>query len=935
MKKTYILFLTITLLLLTNKSHAAPVFGEVFDVHQPDGSSIEVRIWGDEFYQVYESLDGYTLVRDPKSKEICYAELSADGNELVSTGISASKAKPDNLEIKRHIRINKQAARKQIKTLRSRFDARVMGIPSASLAASVQYPCSGNVRGICLLVDFPDEPKSIAPSDVNDFCNKSGYNKYGNNGSVCDYFSDVSDNNLFYTNYVPPAYYRAQRNKIYYDDPNEVWGIRASDLVIEALVWLDNQGFDFSEYDSNHDGWIDAINCFYAGSAIPGGGLWPHQCVTQSNFTADGVSAYNYQITDMGSELTLGTFCHENGHLLCGWPDFYDMDWDGYQYDSSGIGKYCIMSHGGSFKTNPVEPCAYLKDLAGWAIVTSLSSAQSEPNISAGINEFFKYPHPRTSNESFIISYRQQSGRDAHLPDSGLAIWHIDTKGHNNSNQMTPESHYQVSLVQADGLCDLENNQNSGDDTDLFDGFLFNQCTPFTNPNTNWWDGNSSAMYINNIRESSDTMLFAFDVTYPIEQISTTASSYAENQGPENTVNSSGLVYDSHSNDPTNMWLTDISESEQAWIQYEFDKNYKLNKMWIWNYNGASIHSGSGLKNVTIEYSNDNTNWMQRAGAPELAKAPGTNDYIYNTIVNLDGTIAKSVRITANNNWSGDTSNQYGLSEVRFLHIPMRAREPYPATGATNVDHDITLEWIAGKEADEHQVYFSTNRQAVIDGAGLITTINQTSYGPLSLNRGTTYYWRIDEVNQTQAYSTWPGNIWSFSTDNYIIVDNFENYSAYWPNRIYDVWMDGWGTLFNGSIIYLEPAIVHTGKQSMLITYDNSSTNYSEAIADTNYMAIGRDWTTAGPQTISLWFQGCPGNSVSEQMYIKLNGSKVLYNGDTADIAKPNWQRWIIDLADFGVNLNNVLTLSIGFEKTGATGGYGWIFIDDIRLYIP
>ncbi len=934
MKKSYIFFLTIAVLFLTTRSRAAPVFGEVFDVHQPDGALIKVRIWGDEFYQVFESLDGYTLVRDPKSKEICYAELSADENELVSTGISASRPLPDNLEIKRHIRINKQAARAQIRTSRSRFDARVTGIPSASLAASVQFPCNGNVKGICLIVDFPDEPYSIAPSDVYDFCNKVGYDKNGNNGSVHDYFYDVSGTNLNYTNYVPQIYYRAQRNKTYYDDPYETYGIRASELVIEALIWLDNQGFDFSKYDSNNDGWIDAINCFYAGSAVPGGGLWPHQCVIQANFTADGVSSYNYQISDMGSELTLGTFCHENGHLICGWPDLYDLDWDGYQSDSSGIGDYCLMSHGIRFETNPVEPCAYLKDLAGWATVTTLSSPEPELDITAGINRFFKYPHPRMSNEFFIISSRQQTGRDANLPDSGLAIWYIDTNGCNDNQQMTPELHYEVTLLQADGLYDLEYNRNSGDDTDLFDGLLFNQCTPFTNPNTNWWNGSLSAMHINNIKQSSDTMLFAFDITYPIEQIITLASSQAEDQGPENTINGSGLVDEFHSNDPTTMWLTDTSESEPAWIRYEFDKDYKLNKMLVWNYNEGLTHSGFGLKDVSIEYSLDNIGWIKLVGASQFAKATGTSDYLCDTNVDFDGIIAKSVRITANSNWSSDVSNQYGLSEVRFLRIPMRAREPSPDIGAADVDPDVILDWAAGREAAEHKVYLSTDKQAVTNGTALIDTVSQTGCGPLSLNSGTTYYWRIDEVNKAQDHATWQGNIWSFSTGNYIVVDDFENYSAYWPNTIDNTWMDGWGTLFNGSIIYSETQVAHRGQQSMLIIYDNSSTSYSEATVDTNYLAIGRDWTIAGPQMLSLWFHGYPGNSTTEQMYIKLNGSKVVYDGDPDNMAREQWQKWDIDLAAFGVNLRNVSTFSIGFEKTGATGGFGWIFIDDIRLYI-
>jgi len=82
-----------------------------------------------------------------------------------------------------------------------------------------------------------------------------------------------------------------------------------------------------------------------------------------------------------------------------------------------------------------------------------------------------------------------------------------------------------------------------------------------------------------------------------------------------------------------------------------------------------------------------------------------------------------------------------------------------------------------------------------------------------------------------------------------------------------------------------------------------------------------------------MWFHGDPANAATEQMYVKVNGSKVLYNGDTADIGRPRWKQWNIDLAAFSTNLGNVTQLSIGFERTSASGGSGTVLIDDIRLY--
>jgi len=482
---------------------SAPVWGKIFELKQPDGTTARVKIWGDEYYQVVESLDGYTLVRDPKTIVICYAALSPDGDELVSTGIAVREKLPAGLDLKKHIRINPSSAKKKITTVRERFRQEELRIQAALGVPQLAAPCTGTVQALCLIIDFPDEAGTIPSSDVNNYCNQVGYSGYGNNGSVRDYFYDVSDGNLTYTNYVPVAYYTAINNKGYYDNPEEACGPKARELILEALNDLENNGFDFSQYDSNGDGLIDGINAFYAGTCGNGWamGLWPHSSAV--SFSADGVSTYKYQITDMGGSLELGTFCHENGHMLCYWPDLYD-----YGYDSAGVGKFCLMCSGGK-GTNPVEPCAYLKTDAGWANVTLLTGSQTGLTVTAGINSFYKFSHPTLSNEYYLIENRQATGRDSYwLPDSGTAIWHVDENGSNDNQQMTPSLHYECTLVQADGNWDLENEINYGDATDLWKSPGYTTCGPSTTPNTNWWSGNPSDMLIANISSSSATMSF-------------------------------------------------------------------------------------------------------------------------------------------------------------------------------------------------------------------------------------------------------------------------------------------------------------------------------------------------------------------------------------------------------------------------------------------
>ena len=123
LKRTIVIYALISLISAPSILNAAPVDGEIFTLPQPDGSRVNVRIWGDEFYQVVESLDGYTLIRDPANSFICYARLSQDATTLLSTGVPVKETYNRTLGIEPHIRITPQAARAQIKTARDRWAA--------------------------------------------------------------------------------------------------------------------------------------------------------------------------------------------------------------------------------------------------------------------------------------------------------------------------------------------------------------------------------------------------------------------------------------------------------------------------------------------------------------------------------------------------------------------------------------------------------------------------------------------------------------------------------------------------------------------------------------------------------------------------------------------------------------------------------------------
>jgi len=215
----------------------------------------------------------------------------------------------------------------------------------------------------------------------------------------------------------------------------------------------------------------------------------------------------------------------------------------------------------------------------------------------------------------------------------------------------------------------------------------------------------------------------------------------------------------------------------------------------------------------------------------------------------------------------------------------------------------------------------------------------------------TTYYWRIDEVNNTNPDSPWIGPVWSFTTANFLVVDDFESYNDIDPpdpesNRILEAWIDGWDIPTNGSLVNIfdefppyaeQKSIVHSGAQSMWYFYGNQ-VGKSEATLKLSYP---RDWTEEGVGVLSLWFYGNRYNA-PEPMYVAVanaNGPTAVVYHDNPNAAQiETWTKWTIDLQEFadqGVDLTNIDTISIGFgyKDNPVAGGSGEVWFDDIRLY--
>lgn len=291
-----------------------------------------------------------------------------------------------------------------------------------------------------------------------------------------------------------------------------------------------------------------------------------------------------------------------------------------------------------------------------------------------------------------------------------------------------------------------------------------------------------------------------------------------------------------------------------------------------------------------------------------------------------------------------------------FGTLPAWATNPSPGDGDGDVSVTSTvLSWDPGPEAVTHQVYFSTDFNDVNDRNPSVRTIVSDPCSPVGvLELETTYYWAVDEVNNLADVNVWPGEIWEFTTAEYITVDDFDSYATQFEH--WNIWKDG---VTNGSdaVIYLEidPDYTRDGN-AVKFGYRNTSTTGggpnikwtgSWMDANTADLDVGSDWTYGGVKALLLYFYGEPGNNV-EKMWLELGDTSsnlgyVLYDGDANDIAVDAWHLWEIDLNDpnfSGVSLTNVDSIKVGVGGTVRTGQsedgtQSYVRFDDIQLWPP
>jgi M6 family metalloprotease-like protein len=488
---------------------AAPYVDHPSEFSQPDGSLVTVILNGDEFYMQGETPDGYTVVRDTQTGWICYAELSADGSELLSTGvpftgavdttvsmaaekkekkISTAKTVRKNLNITQEARLRKVKA-KQKHLLGDDFEMidgliypagtaeitsfesePIESFPSIQAAGGVLPPTKNindfarTLRGLVLVFDFSDAPASNTLQQYYDKVNKpNAHYANGTAASLRTYYEDVS-RGVFIMDHFVYGIFRAPQTFAYYDSLPYAQGAR--ELMSYGLNDMEANGFDFSQLTTNASGEIQALAIMYTGSpAAWAEGMWYHAS-GWGGFSADGVHTGPYCTDNAG--LNPGTLIHEHGHMAAKWPDTYS-------YISGEPGTWGVMGGGYCDLPNP-----YFLYENGWLDAENIKDNPGLKTISSVDPHFaYCYYDPDQPTEFFMIRpYTNGLLYCPNIPDQGLTFWRIYTQG---NNAQYPDQDRHIELVHANN-----DDRNKTSNVCFKEGGLLDHFDSFTTPSSNW-----------------------------------------------------------------------------------------------------------------------------------------------------------------------------------------------------------------------------------------------------------------------------------------------------------------------------------------------------------------------------------------------------------------------------------------------------------------
>jgi M6 family metalloprotease-like protein/uncharacterized repeat protein (TIGR02543 family) len=377
--------------------------------------------------------------------------------------------------------------------------------------APPSFTLSGDVVGLTILIDFYDAPGTVVtPAQVDDFVNKPGYTGFSNAGSVYDYFHIQSGGKLRFNNNVT-YYVRVPKSKAYYNDKTLGAGVCGRRLLTDALNVLIANGYDFSQLTTklvSGQNRVRSCNMFFAGanSGVWAMGLWPHKsALTTAKSIGGGMYVSEYQVSEIGTtaNLKIGTFCHENGHLLLGYPDLYS-----YDGNAADMGTYSLMAGGnsGGGGTHPTHIDPYLKEASGWMNVIDLNSAsQQRCTVQVDGNQVYRYNNPARTTEYFLFELRDNTGYEGPYggatgsvnPGTGLVTYHVYETGSNTASSIWTADNPGCSYTKPYEMLLVEANQKttitpwyddpSPDTSDAFRASGKSAISDITTPDLKFW----------------------------------------------------------------------------------------------------------------------------------------------------------------------------------------------------------------------------------------------------------------------------------------------------------------------------------------------------------------------------------------------------------------------------------------------------------------
>jgi M6 family metalloprotease-like protein len=491
-------------------------------ITQPEGSKITLYAYGNETVHYLETSDGYTVLKN-KDGNFEYAMIGLDKN-LTLSGIIASD---NNLtvfgknDLQKHLRYSAQ----QISLLNQYHD-NLQEKNSFGKSGINVFPPTGNRKIIVVLMEFPDLRATISKSDFELLFNQTNY--YGI-GSFKDYYLKTSYGKLNLTVDVY-GWYMAQNGYISYTSNSQA-------LLQRATECIDSAGVDFSQYDSDNDGYVDAIMIMHAGI-----GAEEVNAPNYSNYiwsfrsTWGGSPTYNHgkkigafamfpeRRYYTNAMVGIGVMTHEFGHIL-DLPDFYATNYNNTGGGPEGVGDFANMA-GGPWLNNEHTPClhdAYSKVLLGWLTPTTINVVGNYTIAKSAADSNFAFKiNTSRSNEYFLLENKQNKGFDKYIPGKGLAIWHVNTQmagklsttGNNTNNDTSNEG---LGILQADARFDLEKGLNRGDYGDLYPGTTSNHnVTPYTKPNSSLFYSKSGVRQSSNLYFTGITINSDSSVTFKL-----------------------------------------------------------------------------------------------------------------------------------------------------------------------------------------------------------------------------------------------------------------------------------------------------------------------------------------------------------------------------------------------------------------------------------